>query len=132
MARDRNKVPQQDKAEGKGLVMGAPLIVIPAKRILALSLKYCEGEDPDLDIGQRINASFSCSAIKMEMRVTGKDEYIENGNTKYAYHMIDSTIVTQEERNRASRKALRKRLQKEILFKEDEVKEEPLVRKLMK
>lgn len=110
--------------------MPAPSISIATKRILSVSVKFTEEESLDLEIGQRVNARFSCSAVEMEMRVTGKDEYVLSGDTMIVYHLIDSTIITQDDRDRAAKKALRKKLKREKIAQMDEVKEEPLVRRL--
>jgi len=104
-------------------------LTVVAKRVVAISLKYCEDEknDPMLDIGQKVNIFLFASSIEMPMRVAGVDTIIENGDAKKIYHLISSEIVTQEEKNNSCRKELRKKLKRDVTQSEDEI---PKIRKL--
>jgi hypothetical protein len=66
----------------------AQTITIAAKRVVALTLKYCESDknNPILDLGQKVKALFFASSTEMPMRVAGVDEIIENGDTKKLFH----------------------------------------------
>ena len=111
--------------------MAAQSVSIIAKRVVALSLKYCEDDknDPMLDLGQKVNAWFFASSTEMPMRVAGIDTMIENGDSKKIYHLISSEIVTQEEKNNSCRKELRKKLKRDVIQSEDEI---PKTRKLLR
>ena len=109
--------------------MAAQSVTIAAKRVVAISIKYCEDEknDPNLDMGQKVNIFFFASSTEMPMRVAGIDTMIENGDSKKIYHLISSVIVTQEEKNNSCRRELRRRLKRDVTQSEDEI---PKIRKL--
>lgn len=97
--------------------MSAPTVTVASKRVIAMSLKYCENDtnDPMLDLNHRINLNFPASSVAMLMKVAGIDSIIENGNPKKVYHLISSEIKTTDEIERAARRALRKRLKKDVV-----------------
>lgn len=109
--------------------MGAPNINVAAKRVVAITLKYCESDknDPILELGQKVNLFFFASSTEMPMRVAGIDEVIENGDTKKLYHFISSEIVTQEQKANSCRREIRRKLKRDVVKSEDEV---PKIRKL--
>jgi hypothetical protein len=55
------------------------------------------------------------------MRIAGVDEIIENGDTKKLYHLISSEIVTQEQKANSCRRAIRKKLKRDLTKSEDEI-----------
>jgi hypothetical protein len=103
--------------------MAAQTVTVTPKRVIAITLKYCEIDknDPMLDLGQKVIVFFYASSTEMPMRVAGVDEIIENGDTKKLYHLISSDIVTQEEKTNSCRRALRKKLNRDVTKSEDEM-----------
>jgi hypothetical protein len=112
--------------------MGCQTISIAAKRVVAITLKYCEGskDDPDLDLGQRINCCFFASATEMQFRCAGIDNYVEDGEGKKLYHLIDSNYKTQEQKNNTCRRMLRKQMKNDVVSSQDEDPPKPIERKL--
>lgn len=101
--------------------MAAQSVTVTAKRVVALTLKYCETDknDPMLDLNQKITIFFFASSTEMPMRVAAIDEIVENGDTKKLYHLISSEIVTQEQKARSCRRELRKKLKRDVINVED-------------